>query len=973
MRLLQRATRGFLWLCTSLIASGLLFVGIDAVFPLPSMIRGLLLGAWLSAAVLVLAVGLWRGLRQRFNPHGLAREVECQLGVENNLLINAVEFAESSQAEDSPVLRERVVRLAEQRVRTVSALEVLPFHSVRRALGWGMLAFVLGLGAWWAAPGLFAAVIPRFTDPWGDHPPFTLVTFDIRVSPELVLHSRPAKVLATLGGPEEITQAEAVFLPSEGSPPESASVRVLMFREEDRTYAIEIERPVASQRFYIDTPRGRSPTQLLNVVEAPLFEDVSARYEYPAYTGWPAVEQRLDGRGLRGLAGTDAVITVRSNLPLEQGSIAFAPGPVTPSDLLSATVPLRPLPGDARSVQGRLRLESTGYFGIRLQAQSGGLNPELMTGPIVVAPDREPSVSILQPQPHVVVVEGWTVPVLIEALDDVGIAELRLSRSVNDWGVSSVDLPLVSNESGRARGEYQFDLATLGARAGDVITYYATAADNHPDPPHFADSATGIIQVISQDEYLQHARQQYQIDDLVAEFQAIQEQLDHLQQQREAALHELQALKETLAADPDNAELADDIEELQQKLEQLTEQAEQLADQFAQRSEQSELYEIEKPYTEGLRQLAEQMRQQSQASQAVAQALERLRRQGPSPENRQALEEALQSLHMQDAGLDLAAQEQREALQDDLELFQLADRLQTQAERLQSIIQQQRELATKLSEFQNREQLTPGEQRRTDQLAKQQELLEQELQQTARDLEQDADAAQDRLPMMSASARAIAQAIQEQQILEDQQQAAAGARNGSGREAFDKAAAAASKLEALAKSGQSLNSDGMAGEVSQGLDGPLSLSRDGAQQALQQLSQGRGLPGQPRPSDSDPSLPDGTGQSGQSSRSDNGNSPNARWRPGQTFPGSQARTPVLGPRMLVEAEPSQPGGQLEGNDRGTFLPGRAGGRLRTAEQLTPDARTGSSSAAGNLRGVPVPYRKEAEAYFRRLAEDEAQQ
>ena len=58
------------------------------------------------------------------------------------------------------------------------------------------------------------------------------------------------------------------------------------------------------------------------------------------------------------------------------------------------------------------------------------------------------------------------------------------------------------------------------------------------------------------------------------------------------------------------------------------------------------------------------------------------------------------------------------------------------------------------------------------------------------------------------------------------------------------------------------------------------------------------------------------------------------------------------------------------NGRGEWLPFGSEYDPRAAETLNPDAREGTHSAAGNLRGVPVPYREAAEAYFRRLAEEE---
>lgn len=970
VQLFQAGTIGVAIALAALVIFALLAIFADALFALPTALRIGLSGVALLGTAWATGWLGYRWFQLRFDPRLVARQVECRLNLSDNLLINAVEFAAASPAGDSPVLRDRVVRLAEERARELSALEVLPFRPVWRALGGMLLASLVALGCWLAAPRLFATVVPRFIDPRGDHPPFTLVTFDIAIAPEPVYHGRPATITATFGGPEQVKTADVVFLDDANAVTAREPLRAPMFRQEEQTFVLELERAEQSRRFYIDTPKGRSATQDLVVTEVPFIEEVTVRYEYPAYTGWTALDQPLDARGLRGLVGTTAVITASSNLPLSSGRFEMT---TQAAGAAQETFALSPLPNEPQRVQGRIPLKTSGRFSLTLKATSGGESFEPFTGTVAVTPDRAPRVAIVQPQPHVIVVEDWQVPVVIEAVDDVGIAGLRFSRSVNGWGPSTVALPFESHRSGAVRATTEFDLAALGARAGDLITYYATAADNHPDPTQFADSETCVIQVISEEEYVQFARQQYQVDELAAEFAAIQERLDELQHQREAALAALAEAERQLAENPDNPELQQKLEAAQKELEQLSEQAESLAKKLAERAEQMQLYDLEQPYTDGLKTLAKQLQQQSDAAQAVAEALERLRKEGSTPANRESLQQAADALRSQQQGLDQEAQDQREATQEDLELVQMADRMLAQSERLNSIVQQQRELATRLGEFQNQPSISPQEQQRADQLARQQELLEQELQDVAQELEAGADAAQDPLPKMSASAREIIEAIRSEQIPEDQQQAAAQARQGAVRDAHQRADSAAVKLEALAQKCSSCQS--AAGEMAGQLDGPLSLSLESLQQSLEQMAQGRGLPGLPRQDSGDgqgqQSGSSGSGQSGESGQSTGGTGQNQRWRPGQTFPGSQSRTPILGPRTLVEQEPSQPGGQLGGNHRGTFAPGLSGDPLGEAEVLTPEARAHRATSAGNLRGVPVPYRKDAEAYFRRLAEDEA--
>lgn len=975
LRLFQGTLRRLLQSLAGWLALGLAMVAADAVLSLPTSVRVMLNGIAVGGVLAAVGAIAWEWRRNRADARQAARLVECRLGLTDSVLINAVEFASHPPREESELLRRRTIELAEERARQLSTLEVLSFRPV-----WNALALAGGVGAivlasWLAAPRMFAMVLPRYLDPTGDHPPFTLVTFDVQVRPVPSYYGRPATITALLGGPERVEQASVVFVE------EGGLQRLPMFRREESTFVLEIERAEASRRFYIDTPQGRSPTLNFTVLEVPFLEDVTIRYDYPEYTGWEPRQLPLHDRHLRGIVGTEVTWTVRANLPLQSGRIALHPAPASAASISATEAPaevsataeeivrLEPTSSDPRIVQGRMRLTRSGTYSLTLTSTSGGESLEPFTGTVTVTPDKPPRVAIVHPQPHLIVVENWNVPVVVEAVDDVGLSQLRLSRSVNGWGPSLVELPMQALRPGVARGESGFDLAALGARAGDVITYYATAADNHPAPLHYADSPLGVIQVISEEEYLQFARQQYQLDELAAEFQAIRQELDAVQRERERLGEELEQLRQELERDPDNPTLAEKLQQTEEQLARYARQAESLAKQLQERAEQLPLYDLEQPYTDLLEKLARQLTQEANHAAAVAQALRNLREQGATPERQQALREALEQMR-DDAGLQ---QQHREfdAAQPDLELFQAADQMLQQVERLKSVIQQQRDLATRFAELQHRESLSPEERHRADQFAKEQELLEQELTELTRELRQAADASQERLPKMCASARRICQQIGDLQITEDQRQAAAQAREGSGPEAHRRAQSAAEKLESLAAQCRNCCN---AGEVAQGLDGPLSLSMDAVQRSLDQLAQGRSIPGLPRPGSGSGQQP-GSGASGTSGFSGQPEGGSGEfppyWRPGQSFPGSQARTPILGPRTLVEQQPPRPGGQLGARERGTFLPDAGGEPLGDAEQLTPEARSLRPSAAGNLRGVPVPYRRDAESYFRRLAEDEA--
>ena len=946
-----------------LLGAALVAVYLDAVLALPTPARIAVnvlfsIGALWSVGLMLRSLFL-----NRFDPRRLARLVEDRLGLENSVFINGVEFAGAEQRTGSSVLRARAVRMAHQHARKVSSLDVVPVRPLYRSFMIAAAALLLLAGAWLTAPRLFGAVVPRYLDPHGDHPPYTLVTFDVTISPEPVYHGRPAEISVKLGGPEAIDQARVVFLSGE----ERESLP--MYRTGEQQFALQIDKAARSRDFYIDTPRGRSPTRRLDVLEVPWFEETHVGYVYPGYTGWPAAEQPLTDRGIHALVGTEVTLTIRSNLPLQSGRLQLTPGDAGSDG--AAHVVLHPVPEDPRTVTGTFPIEFSGRFQLDLVAVSGARSAESLEGPLEAVPDRHPHVAIVEPGARVIAVEDWQVPVTVEAVDDVGISRIRLYRSVNGWGPTPVDLALESSQPNRASARSEFDLAALGSRAGDVITYYASAYDNHPGGEQFADSELCVIQVISKSEYEQFARQQYQMDELVAEFEAIREQLDRMQQERNELLEELETLRKQLEeSEQPGEELQQRMEELQKQLSEYSESAEQLAERLQKRTEQLQLYELEEPYTEQLQKLSKQLEKQSQNADAVQQQLENLASNPTSPESRQSLDDALETLRKENEPFDQQTQQQLQRTESDLELYKMADDMVAAAERMRSIITRQRELADRLGEFRNSSSVPSAEQSRIDRLAAEQELLEQELQEAAREMEQAAQRAEERLPQMAGDALGLCRAINDLQIPQDQQLAAQQARQGAGQQAHESADAAARNLESLLS--KCTSCEGACNSMSDSLDGPLRLPADQLQQCLNQLAQGRGIPGVGgRPgSGTGQGNSGGGGASGGVGTADRGGAGNAAgmgWRPGQSFPGSQAPVTVLGP-MTEQTMRMQRAGSTSNDDRGGWLPFGANDDPRAAESLNPVTREASQSGVGNLRGVPAGYREAAEAYFRRLSE-----
>ncbi len=552
-------------------------------------------------------------------------------------------------------------------------------------------------------------------------------------------------------------------------------------------------------------------------------------------------------------------------MPLAGGELLLFPAAAAPASE-PQRVELVP-DGIAPSiVTGEFTLATNGRFEIRAKGESGESSVPL-SGPITALPDRAPLIAITTPPQELIAVEGWKIPVVIEASDDVGITALRLYRGVNGWDPSSISLEVASAENGLFRATSEFDLGQLGARAGDVITYYASAEERGNPPPQSTDSSVHTIQVISEEEYREFARQEHQLADLTREFEQFRKELDRLNEQRQKAAEQLeQLLKKQASGEPLSAEDRAAMERLEKQLRDYSESTAELAKTLRERAAEMQLFDLEQQYTEELRKLAEELEQQSAQAEQTAELLKQQQNSSAEQMTRELQDSAEQFLK-ESGPFDSESQKSLEQLEDDLETLQKADALNEIVERLQAATSQQRALANRMAELAGRSSLTPAEQARADRFAKEQELLAEEIESITKDLDQAARDAEESLPQMAESARQLGEMLKQLAVPEEQHSAAQQAREQQGDAALQHAENAARKLESLTQAGNELQ---QSPGLEEGLDGPLRLAQQNARNTLQQLRRARKPSGMgPRGRGGRPSSPgqssgaDGEGDSSQ--------------------------------------------------------------------------------------------------------------
>ena len=150
-------------------------------------------------------------------------------------------------------------------------------------------------------------------------------------------------------------------------------------------------------------------------------------------------------------------------------------------------------------------------------------NSDRLWHTIALTQDQPPRVAIVSPGRDVQLRPTATLPLIVEARDDFGVAQARLHFRVND---ERTERELVRfDHSGKpgleTRDTFRWDLAQSGLKAGDLVQFWATAEDNNIlTGPGLAESRRFTLYVLTPESVV--AKLELQIQDYA---QALEELL----------------------------------------------------------------------------------------------------------------------------------------------------------------------------------------------------------------------------------------------------------------------------------------------------------------------------------------------------------------------------------------------------------------------------------------------------------------
>lgn len=298
-----------------------------------------------------------------------------------------------------------------------------------------------------------------------------------------------------------------------------------------------VAQPLAPFDFYITAGDDTSRVYHVDVVKRPQVEGISLTYRLPEYAGKePQVIERSDGE-IAGICGTVVEVQYKFSKPLKEASI------LTERDQI---VTLEQA-GDARTWKASFTLWQRGLkhpddaveqivegptrYQVRLQDTDGYENSEPLWHGINVTKDLAPTVTLVAPGRDQQVQPKDKVELKLIAKDDFGVGSVRLLCRVNDQPklLELATFPHDGAPLTEAADRYDWDLSSLSLKSGDIVKYWAHAADrNTITGPGTGESRHFSLFVIVPEQVL--ANLEVQIED----YAGMLEDLVRLQRQNRA-------------------------------------------------------------------------------------------------------------------------------------------------------------------------------------------------------------------------------------------------------------------------------------------------------------------------------------------------------------------------------------------------------------------------------------------------------
>jgi hypothetical protein len=520
----RRVTEGVLLALAATVAMLVVTVAADNLLKFGTtgrIVLAFLLWGTAIGSVAVLVIQRWLEDRRDDFFAAMVEEKHPELG---NKFINALQLGRSN-GYGSPRLVEAIVHDAAEATADLELLDCLDSRLVRRNAGLlAAAAALLVLYPIGFSAARFGNGLGRVLLPSASIAPYTATQ---------VVEVTPGNKRFLEGTPITITAQVAGKLPREcrlnQRKPGGMWQRSVMGRVADSRDRFQFAIAAADEsiEYFVEAGDGRSETYRVEVVERPEITGIVVDYELPAYTGLPPrrVEDSLGE--LHAIAGSVARLEFTANKPLQRAVLVAALSPALragsePGNTDSSATEIAskrvfhansgPRPGlidctrgsDDRHWLASLPIAGPGTYQVKATDTEGFEGPDPVRHSITLARDVAPAVTITSPGRDLPAKPDQVISLAVDAKDDYGLAELRLLFRVNDeQSVRELKTWPYPGAQTQVSEKLDWNLAEHGLKSGDLVQYWAAAADrNDVTGPGQSESRRYSIFIIQPEQLL---------------------------------------------------------------------------------------------------------------------------------------------------------------------------------------------------------------------------------------------------------------------------------------------------------------------------------------------------------------------------------------------------------------------------------------------------------------------------------------
>ena len=733
-----------------------------------------LVAGFLIAALVVAA--------RRRKPEHIARVLEERDPRLGSRLMNVLQL--QSQVRDerlTPLTRDLAAQAVEGYATDLGTKDLAAIartDSVKRSarsLLLGAAGFALLFGICW---DITRTVWPRFTDPFGDHPPFSFTSVEI-AEPAAdnipVVYGQGVVIAARTSG-HQPAELFLTFHPP-GVPGETTTVP--MFAKSDGTFSQQIEKLKTDVVVVAHTKNGQSLSKQRRIAVqlVPRLEKAFVRIAPPAYTGLKAEEKPFAMKPLRALVGSEIRFRLQSNRPLREGRIELAP---PEGERISAAMS----PAGESEVAGEMVAAQSGMMRFSMVDHDGIASQEMWEAPLTVTQDLGPEVRITEPGQDGFVTNDYRLNVAIEGTDDYGIRTLRFHYAVNGKYVEPQNETIEGAQTHLRRvlafclapnGEYQPGLAALLSVSaklapgetllrvvpGDTLSFFAEVVDTAPNP-HLARSQVVTLTVISVEDYNDFLRERLDVADIAQKYTALFEKLHELIEQQKILGEAAEKARQQAAQSPDKAAAAQKLDELLARQNELNEKLKQIAKTMDDFVREQPVYDLESELGETLKKKAGEIRESTKANDQDTRevAQQSAPKEGPRSVTPEMLADFKKAADEQVERLGGKAEQQEEQkIAETFEDLSLMQEIVKDMNRFKELYEAQREVAEQMKAYDKPGQLSREDQLALKQFAASQKAIGEQVEAVEQKLWDDGKAAEQKFPKAAQSAKDLAQGI----------------------------------------------------------------------------------------------------------------------------------------------------------------------------------------------------------------------